>query len=281
MFHELKQITARPAPYECYTADRLWTDPHISGKMLEYHLNEDTVLASRKPDYVAKSIAWLIQIFEIGEGVAVADFGCGPGLYAAPLAETGAEVTGIDFSENSIRYARRVASQKGLKIEYVNSNYLDFRSERRFDLIIMIYCDFSALNPEQRAELLSVFHEHLKDGGSVVLDVWSHRFFESVKEEQSYEYVEKDGFWTPAPHFVFSGVYAYPKENLYLGKFTIYEESRRWEIYNWLQCFTRDRLREEFSNAGFEIGEFFAGVAGESDHDESLEIAVVAKKRRN
>ena len=44
--------------------------------------------------------------------MAIADFGCGPGLYAQRLARAGLNVTGIDFSANSLQYAREVASNR-------------------------------------------------------------------------------------------------------------------------------------------------------------------------
>ena len=58
------------------------------------------------------------------------------------VAEKGASVTGVDFSERSIRYARESAAEKNLDIDYINMNYLDFRTDVQFDLITMIYCDF-------------------------------------------------------------------------------------------------------------------------------------------
>ena len=60
----------------------------------------------------------------------IADFGCGPGLYTAKLAQRGVIVTGIDFSETSIKYAKKVAAEKGLKINYVLANYFDFEGFR-------------------------------------------------------------------------------------------------------------------------------------------------------
>ncbi len=44
----------------------------------------------------------------------IADFGCGPGLYATRLAQRQATVTGIDFSKRSIQYAQEVATREGL-----------------------------------------------------------------------------------------------------------------------------------------------------------------------
>lgn len=278
MFRELQKITFKPAPYAFYTADRLWTDPYISSRMLEFHLSKDTVLASRKPDFIKKSVQWLIQNFDIRKGLELADFGCGPGLYTVPLASTEASVTGIDFSLNSIQYARKIASGKNLDLEYLNVDYLDFESDRRFDLIIMIYCDYSALSPEQRKSLLNIFHRHLKDRGKVILDVHSRQFFDSAQEEMSFDFIERNGFWSSDPHYVFSIIHKYLDEHLYLNSYTIYEKDRTSKIYNWLQSFTQDELEAEFHSNGFDIVEFFSNVAGDPFTSESHEIALVAQK---
>ena len=101
MFAELEKINARPEPFEFYTADELWTDEHTSEQMLAYHLNDDIDLSSRNTEFIERSVEWIASRFDIGTGTKIADFGCGPGLYTARLAEKQAEVTGIDFSKRS------------------------------------------------------------------------------------------------------------------------------------------------------------------------------------
>jgi 2-polyprenyl-3-methyl-5-hydroxy-6-metoxy-1,4-benzoquinol methylase len=70
-------------------------------------------------------------------------------LYTERLAKCGANVTGIDFSKRSIEYAMDVAAREQLNIRYVNQNYLEFETEDRFDLVLMIMCDFCALSPHK------------------------------------------------------------------------------------------------------------------------------------
>jgi membrane protease YdiL (CAAX protease family) len=60
-------------------------------------------------------------------------------------------VTGIDFSTRSIQYAIQDAEKSGSSIRYGNRNYLDFETEARFGLVLMIMCDFCALSPKQRS----------------------------------------------------------------------------------------------------------------------------------
>ena len=107
----LQNMNSRPEPYQYYTADKLWTDPYISRKMLEYHLDKNVNLASRKYEFIERSVDWLITRFILGSNSQVCDFGCGPGLYTTLLAEKGMKVTGIDFSRNSIEYAQKTARE--------------------------------------------------------------------------------------------------------------------------------------------------------------------------
>ena len=47
------------------------------------------------------------------------DVGCGGGILSEALAQHGAQVTGSDLSEESLKVARRHAEEQGLKIEYL------------------------------------------------------------------------------------------------------------------------------------------------------------------
>jgi 2-polyprenyl-3-methyl-5-hydroxy-6-metoxy-1,4-benzoquinol methylase len=278
MFKELKEINTRPAPFQFYTADELWADEHTSKQMLEYHLNESIDVSSRNRKFIESSVDWIVTHFGVDKSTAVADFGCGPGLYTTRLAERGAIVTGIDFSENSIEYAKQVAAQKGLDIKYVQKNYLDFDTTDRFDLITMIMCDFCALSPEQRKRMLSKFHSLLKPDGSVLLDVYSLKSFNQKEESTIYELNQLNGFWSPDDYYCFVNTFKYEEEKVILDKYTIIEESRRRVVYNWLQYFSKESIKKEFEQNGFKVEEVFSDVAGKTFGPESPEIAIVAKK---
>jgi 2-polyprenyl-3-methyl-5-hydroxy-6-metoxy-1,4-benzoquinol methylase len=169
LFRELKEINTRPRPFEFYTADELWTDAHTSKQMLEYHLNESVDASSRNKGFIERSVEWITSRFEVDKTTKIADFGCGPGLYTTRLAERGAIVTGIDFSD--------------------------------FDLITMIMCDFCVLSHEQRKTMLSKFNSLLKPDGSVLLDVYSLNTFNQKEESATYELNQLNGFWSPADYY--------------------------------------------------------------------------------
>jgi 2-polyprenyl-3-methyl-5-hydroxy-6-metoxy-1,4-benzoquinol methylase len=278
MFEELKEINSRPAPFQYYTAGELWTNKHTAEQMLHYHLNEAIDVSSRNKGFIQQSVDWIVSHFNVDDKTEIADFGCGPGLYAKRLAERGAVVSGIDFSENSLKHARQVAELEGLSIDYIHANYLDFETQKRFDLIIMIMCDFCALSPEQRKSMLAKFHSLLKPGGSVLLDVYSLDTFDKKEESSTYELNQLNRFWSPEDYYCFVNTIKYEKEKVVLDKYTIVEESRTRVVYNWLQHFNKESLQKEFEVNGFQVEEFYSDVAGTTFNPESPEIAIVAKK---
>ncbi|NLT66841.1 MAG: class I SAM-dependent methyltransferase [Acidobacteria bacterium] len=278
MFEELQKINERPAPFEFYTASDLWTDEHTSAQMLSFHLNGAIDLASRNVEFINRSVEWIASRFSIDMNTTIADFGCGPGLYATRLAKLGARVTGIDFSERSIEYAKGLAAREQLNINYVKQNYLDFETEDRFSLVIMIMCDFCALSPAQRKRLLSTFLRILKPGGSVILDGYSLSAFDQRQEVATYGLNLLNGFWSPDKYYVFLNTFKYDREKVVLDKYTIIEADRTRTVYNWLQYFTPERLEKEFIEAGFSVEGFYSDVAGTTYDRKSDEFAVVATR---
>jgi len=278
MFGELTEIARRPRPFDRYTAPQLWTDPHISGKMLEFHLDPEAGLASRPQRFIEESVRWIASRFDIGPGVRVCDFGCGPGLYTSAFAKLGARVTGIDFSERSIEHARGAAAREGLDIEYILGDYLEFSTDERFDLITLIFCDYCPLSPDQRRTLLGVFDGCLAEGGAILLDVVSLVHFDLAEERTTLERSEDGGFWSAAPHFVFRNTFKYAGEALVLDKYTVVEAARTFEILNWIQCFSPESLKREFGERGFEVVERYSDVAGDVYDPEAAEFAVVARR---
>ena len=278
MFNELKEINSCPAPFQFYSADELWANEHTSKQMLNYHLNESIDVSSRNLNFIECSVEWIVSHFGVNKNTEIADFGCGPGLYTTRLAERDANVTGIDFSESSLEHAKQVATQKGLKVNYVHTNYLDFETTRRFDLITMIMCDFCALSPEQRKMMLSKFYFLLNPGGSVLLDVYSLNSFNQKQESATYELNQLNGFWSPEDYYCFVNTFKYENENVTLDKYTIIEESQTREVYNWLQHFSTKSLSQEFEENGFKAEDFYSDVAGTAFDTESAEFALVARK---
>ena len=165
-----------------------------------------------------------------------------------------------------------------MKIEHIIQDYLEFETERRFDLVTMIMCDFCALSPVQREEMLSKFYRILKPSGAVLLDVYSLNAFNQREEVATYEKNLLNGLWSQDDYYCFLDTFKYDEEKVVLDKYTIIEESRTRTVYNWLQYFSCESLGQEFEKRGFKVEEYYADVAGTPYDTESMEIAVVARK---
>jgi len=178
----------------------------------------------------------------------------------------------------SVDYAKKVATRERLNISYVNQNYLEFETEDRFDLVLMIMCDFCALSPNQRKEILNKFQRVLKPGGSVLLDVYSLSAFEQKEEVATYEVNQLNGFWSSNKYYGFLNIFKYDKEKVTLDKYTIIELDRTRKVYNWLQYFAPEDIEKEFIEAGFSFKGLYSDVAGNPYDRKYSEFAVIANK---
>ena len=235
-------------------------------------------MSSRRASFIDTSVKWLVEAFELGPDRRVIDFGCGPGLYASRLACCGAEVTGIDFSSNSIAYAKAAAEKAGQRITYVRADYLDYEPAGPFDLITMIMCDFCALSPDQRSVMLRKFAGNLSDRGRLVFDVYSLTAFDQAEETVVLEENLLNGFWSPSPYFGILASFRYEDEVVTLDKYTIVEKTRHWTVFNWLQHFSLQSLERELNENGLVIEAVLGDVAGHGFDAAATEFAVVARR---
>lgn len=259
----------------------LWNDEHISKSMLEAHLNPEIDAASRNKDFMERSIHWIISHFHVNQSTSIIDFGCGPGLYTIALAETGASVTGVDLSQRSIRYAQGAAAAKGLRINYLLQDYLEFKTHQKFDLILMIWCDFSVLSPEKTRTLLATFRNLLTENGRILLDVDSLALFHNTAE-QNLEFVHypSGGFMSAEPHFLFRRIFKYADEHLILRKETVLEDDQQRDFYIWNQCYSLSALTHLFAENGLEILSAYSDVTGTPFQKASQQFAVTARKAK-
>jgi 2-polyprenyl-6-hydroxyphenyl methylase / 3-demethylubiquinone-9 3-methyltransferase len=72
-------------------------------------------------------------------GLRLLDIGCGAGLLCEPLAQLGAQVTGIDAAARNIAAARAHAISEGLRIDYRSGEpAAALAAEERFDLVLLL-----------------------------------------------------------------------------------------------------------------------------------------------
>jgi len=187
-------------------------------------------------------------------------------------------VTGIDFSRRSIAHAQAAARERGLNIDYILGDYLELETDRKFDLVTLIYCDLCPLSPTQRKALLGTFRDVLEDDGAVLLDVFSLHAYAGREEGSSYAHRLMGGFRSPEDYWGFLDTFKYDEPKVVLDKYTLVESSRTRRVYNWLQYFSLETLGWELELNDLRIVEHYADVAGKDPVDDGDIIAVVARK---
>jgi SAM-dependent methyltransferase len=260
MFNELKKHVIKPPLYSQST-NKFWDDEHISKGMLEAHLNPNWDAATRKPEFLDKSVSWISKIAPPPQYNSLLDLGCGPGLYAERFNAAGYAVTGVDFSKRSIAYAKEQASLNKSNIDYHYQNYLTIDYLEQFDVITLIYCDYAALSITDRLILLKKVYQALRPNGKFIFDVFTPLMRKD--ESRSWYYCEENGFFSEKPHICLESVYQYDDaDSTELRQFIVITEDNV-DCYNiWDHFFTKEVLQSEIQTVGFSKFEFYGDVAG-------------------
>ena len=109
----------------------------------------------------------------------VLDLGCGTGTLCCALAERGHGVTGVDPASPMLAVAG--GKPYAERVEWVQSRAQDYRSENRYDLIVMMGHAFQILLTDQEVlAVLATMRGHLKPGGRIGFETrnpnidWAH-----------------------------------------------------------------------------------------------------------
>lgn len=256
----LCRLQERPAPF-APGESQFWTDAHIARQLLAVHLDPHTDLASRRPETIERSTAWIVETLGMKPGDCVLDLGCGPGLYAARLAQLGFQVTGVDFSQNSLDYAQTYAHQHGLAIDYRCQNYLEFDDRSLYEVVLLIYGDLCPLSPAQRTRLFANVGRALKPGGRFVFDVSTPYLRQKYGLKKDW-YAARSGLWKPGPHLVLEQGFAYP-DDIFLDQYIVIEADCKISTYrNWFQDYTPETITAELQANGFTIESMWSDLSG-------------------
>lgn len=275
MYDLLYDISQRPKPFSRYTAKELWTRPHLARQMLSFHLNQETDLASRRFRSIDRVVNW-IDAQLVLSGKSLCDLGCGPGFYTERFAAKNAKVTGVDFSQHSLNYAKNQTKQP---ISYIMADYLKDELPTCFDVITLIYTDYCVLSPEQRQLLLYRMREMLNPGGHIVIDVAGVGSLACKEEMIFIENQLMGGFWSAGDYVGIQKSFIYPEEHLSLDRYIIVEPNETWQIFNWFQYFTPDSIQAELKEAGFKVNKMVGDLSGVSLKQDGDLIGIIAKAK--
>lgn len=116
------------------------------------------------------------------------DLGCGTGTNAITLAKHGWQVTGVDFTSQAIRRARRKVMENHVPVELLHENVLNLSPELgKFDLILDLGC-FHSQPANNRQRYILKINQLLADTGTYLL----YTFIKNEHEEAGPGITEAD-----------------------------------------------------------------------------------------
>lgn len=276
MIRQLSGFLTKPQIYAPSTGE-FWNDAHISKGMLAAHLNPQEDAATRKHEFLDRSVQWISKIAPPAQYKSLLDLGCGPGLYAQRFHEAGYCVIGVDFSRRSIAYAKEQAIQQNSAIEYYYQNYLTIDYKNQFDVVTLIYCDYAVLPIADRLLLLNKIYKALRQNGKFIVDVFTPRM--RKKESHTWQCCEDGGFWCEKPHICLESVYQYDDKDATELRQCVVLTDESINCYNiWDHFFSKEKLLSEIQTAGFNNFEFYGDAAGKQLSDNSETICGVFTK---
>jgi len=253
----------------------IWTDDHISKTLLEAQLDESNNAGSRKPENRNIIINWING--KIEPLSKIIDLGCGPGLYSYELGKLGHSVLGIDFNEASYNYAKENKIFKNL-IEYKYSDYLEDTFTGKFNLAMMIFCDFGALIPEDQIILMNKIKNILCNDGVFIFDVFGLSVMESIEEKRSWTISQGNDFWSSESYILNTEIVKFKKENTIGTRYYLIGQisGKIKEFILWDQYYNENSIQKFMDENGFDVIEINKKLI----HYKEETLLVMAKKKK-
>ena len=270
---------ARPAPWT--EGDNIpWDDPKFSKRMLAEHLSQEHDLASRKRTTIDEHVDWIFSTVLEGRPSRLLDLGCGPGLYAHRLSARGCDCVGLDFSPASIRHAREVAANKGLRCRFIHADVRDEAFGGGFDLVMMIFGQINVFPRERAMEILAKAHAALEPGGRLLLELQAAEQIQKGGEAGPSWYSSASGLFSSKPHLVLQENFWDEEAAASTTRFMVIDASTggvsSYALSN--ETYTEEELDDALRTVGFGEVQSFPSLSGDAVSGE-VDLPVVVAHR--
>lgn len=273
IFNQIKEMSKKTTLFN-RDCGNIWTEEYIAKQMLDAHLKPNFDGASRRNSIIEETVDFLTKNV-LKENSLILDLGCGPGLYAEKLCKKGYKVTGVDFSENTISYAKNSARKQKMNIEYKCDNFFNLNYCEDYDVVMQIYGEINTFSDQERDKLFKIVYNALKPNGIFVFDISTPILRQKYCLKKNW-YISEGGFWREKDHIVLEEGFQYDND-IWLDQYII-ADSFGVQVYrNWFHDYTIETISEIIQNCGFNIINMTT-LEGEALKEDSEWIGIVAQK---
>ncbi len=124
-------------------------------------------------ELTVKEVDFMIPYFNLGPGTHVLDLMCGYGRHAIALGRKGIAVSAVDNLSDYIKEIKEVAGKENLPVKLCRADVLEFSTEDRFDLALIMGNSLNFFDTTDTGKILSNIFSFLKPGGQLLINSWS------------------------------------------------------------------------------------------------------------
>ncbi|MGA8666120.1 MAG: class I SAM-dependent methyltransferase [Candidatus Dormiibacterota bacterium] len=258
-----------------------WGGPEFARRLLREHLDQSHDGASRRRSVIAGQLQRLRRLLPAAPA-RILDAGCGPGLYAVPLAALGHDVTGIDVSGPALRHARGLARDTSLlgTAGFVRGDLRDVPlASGAFDAALLVYFVLEAFTRADQTRVLARIATSLRPQGTLIVEM-------RLRPDQPPGRID---WWDVVPNSLLSdrrhvllgdAVYDQRRHTYVLREVAVFDDgsvSVR-QTSGWLCPFAA--IPRLFAGAGLDEITMFDGWTSSPAHRLSETVLVVARRSR-
>ena len=148
------------------------------------------------PDCAGDELAFLAACAG-PEPARILELATGTGRVALALAGLGHHVTGLDISEGMLARAQakraRLDPETASRLTFTRDDMARFRLDTPFDVVVAAFNALLLLpDAEARASCLAASFEHLRPGGTLVVDVFAANAIDRTPDHETVQFLERD-----------------------------------------------------------------------------------------
>ena len=210
------------------------------------------VYSHRDESEAERLVELIVKHLNLNPATSVLDMACGAGRHAISFAKMGFEVTAIDLSQRLISEAQKSAEKADVKINFVLSDFLNYQTEFKFDLVVNLFTSIGYFDEDrQNFAVIEKAYNSLTSDGYFVLDYFNKNYL--VKNLVPITVFSENGIKIKQNRS-FEG-------NRVVKKIEIEVDSETKEYYESVRLYSNEELLLYLKNAGFikvkQLGDYY------------------------
>lgn len=257
----------------------IWREERMENLVFEGYFDEKIPGGSKNLVFIQETVSLVKKLAPVSSHPRIVDLGCGPGRYSLELAKAGYDVTGIDYNQLAIEYAKKQSEMKKFEINYQIGDIKQFSLTDKVDVALLIYHVYGSFSPSERQDIFKKIYQSLRPDGLVILDVLTLANYDAFQEISNWGLSKGENEITQSKSIVFGHNIKY-KDNVTLSKTVIVGSDGELVNFNyWNQYFSLADLKKEVEQVGFEVIKIMEDVNGGAYQEDGEQFAVVLQKK--